>query len=147
MGDAVNETMTRFGYPDTMVRESPHWAIMVRPAQVTLGSLVLVCREPVTAFSEISAEAHAALKDAVRGIEQTLSGLWSYKKINYLMLMMVDPHVHFHVIPRYDLDQHFNGQRFVDAGWPKLPDLGSAVTLTEAQREALVRHLRDHWQD
>ena len=25
----------------------------------------------------------------------------AYERINYLMLMMVDPHVHFHVIPRY----------------------------------------------
>ena len=151
MGDrvtgAVNETMTRFGYPDTLVREYDHWAVLLRPAQVTLGSLVLVCNEPATAFSEISAAASAELKRAVDGIEGTLSSVWPYEKINYLMLMMVDPHVHFHVIPRYERDQHFEGQAFTDAGWPKFPDLGAAVQLNPAQSEALVKHLRDRWRD
>ena len=30
-----------------------------------------------------------------------LRGFVAYERINYLMLMMVDPDVHFHVIPRY----------------------------------------------
>jgi diadenosine tetraphosphate (Ap4A) HIT family hydrolase len=39
-------------------------------------------------------------------------------KINYLMLMMVDPHVHFHVLPRYEGDRSHGGIEVVDAGWP-----------------------------
>ena len=33
---------------------------------------------------------------------------------NYLMLMMVDPHVHFHVIPRYAAPQRFEDVDFPD---------------------------------
>ena len=139
--------MTRFGYPDTLVRGYSHWAVLLRPAQATLGSLVLACNEPATAFSEISADAAGELHTAVQAIERTLTAIWPCKRMNYLMLMMVDPHVHFHVIPRYEEDQQFEGQTFRDAGWPKLPDLGSAVTLEPAQRDSLVAYLRDHWQD
>ena len=35
-------------------------------------------------------------------IEATLSAEVAYERINYLMLMMVDPNVHFHVFPRYE---------------------------------------------
>ena len=52
-----------------------------------------------------------------------------YEKINYLMLMMVDPNVHFHVIPRYEGGREWQGREFVDVGWPKVPDLGHAVAL------------------
>jgi len=144
---AVNETMTRFGHPDTLIRGYDHWAVLLRPAQVTLGSLVLVCTEQATAFSEISAAAGTELHPVIRSIESTLSAMWPYKKINYLMLMMVDPHVHFHVIPRYDHEQHFEGETFRDAGWPNLPDLGTAVTLEPTVRDSLVATLRDHWRE
>ncbi len=45
------------------------------------------------------------------------------------MLMMVDPHVHFHVIPRYDGDRAWDGVEFADAGWPGPPDLKSGQAL------------------
>jgi len=147
VASATNDTMVRFGYPDTLIRAYSHWAVLLRPDQVTLGSLILVCSEQATAFSEISQEAGAELHPTVQAIEGSLSAVWPYKKINYLMLMMVDPHVHFHVIPRYDADQTYEGQTFRDTGWPKVPDLGAAVTPEPALRNSLVAHLRERWQD
>ena len=44
----------------------------------------------------------AELGDIVPAIEQALTAFTDYERINYLMLMMVDRQVHFHVIPRYD---------------------------------------------
>ena len=41
------------------------------------------------------------------------------KKFNYLALMMYDPEVHFHVIPRYDVPVLFEGCEFVDPDWPE----------------------------
>ena len=48
---------------------------------------------------------------------------------NYLMLMMVDPYVHFHVLPRYREPQEFRAVTFADKGWPGTPDLASGITL------------------
>ena len=59
------------------------------------------------------------------------------------MLMMVDPHVHFHVIPRYEGPRTFAGLEFVDAGWPGPPDLKSAKLLNESQILAVVDALRE----
>ena len=62
-------------------------------------------------------------------IETALQSFVQYEKINYLMLMMVDPHVHFHVLPRYAGSRDWNGLPFPDHGWPGPPDLKSATTL------------------
>lgn len=128
-----NETMRRFGYPDTLVAEYEHWAILVRPDQPTLGSLVLASTSEARAFSDLPPEAFAQLRMAVANIEAMLKSAVAYEKINYLMLMMVDPHVHWHVIPRYEGTREHEGIAVTDSGWPKLPDLGEAVKLDRMQ--------------
>ena len=98
----MNETLRKFGWPATLVTEFEHWVVLARPAQPTLGSLVLAAKSEVTAFGDLPAAAHAELAKATAAIERALGKAVSYSKLNYLMRMMVDPHVHFHVIPRYD---------------------------------------------
>lgn len=138
----MNETIRKFGWPATLVREFDHWLVLARPAQPTLGSLVLAARSDATAFGDLPAGAHAELKGVTTAIEAALAGAVGYDRINYLMLMMVDPHVHFHVIPRYDGARTWQGLEFPDAGWPKVPDLGQAVTLDAARMAALVDWLK-----
>lgn len=141
----MNETILRFGYPATLVREYGHWMVLLRAAQPTLGSLVLAAKSEVTAFPELPAEAFAELRVVVGDIEGALAAAVRQEKINYLMLMMVDPHVHYHVIPRYEGKREACGVVVADAGWPKAPALGEAVTLEPAQGEALVGYLKAHW--
>ena len=129
----VNPTMCKFGYPDTLVREFQHWAVLVRPAQVTLGSLVLASTSDATAYSELPADAFAEQGQAVREVEFALREFCNYERINYLMLMMVDPHVHFHVIPRYSASRQWEGIAFQDGGWPGPPQLKIAVELDSSQ--------------
>jgi diadenosine tetraphosphate (Ap4A) HIT family hydrolase len=141
-----NATAAAFGYPHTLVAETERWVVLVRPKQPTLGALVLVCKEPVQAFSALSPEAFAELGRVVARVEPLLKDLVAYQKINYLMLMMVDPDVHFHVIPRYDGGREHEGQTFVDAGWPGAPALGSTVDLDGAAAARLAERLKAGWQ-
>ncbi|MBZ6378517.1 HIT family protein [Pacificimonas flava] len=133
----MNETIRNFGAPETVVAEFEHWVVLLRPAQPTLGSLVLAARSEETAFGKLPSAAHAELAEVTAKIEAALTSFTGYQKINYLMLMMVDPHVHFHVIPRYEGERSWEGQSFPDAGWPKTPDLGSAVKLEATDLAAL----------
>jgi diadenosine tetraphosphate (Ap4A) HIT family hydrolase len=142
---AANETIAKFGFPRSLLTDYEHWTVLLRPQQVTLGSLVLACREPATRFSEISPSAFTGLATAVGDIEATLSRAFSYDKINYLMLMMVDPHVHFHVVPRYAKAREFHGVTFADAGWPGVPNLGAATELDQEQFASLVDFLSRRW--
>lgn len=144
---APNDTMTKFGFPDTVIGETERWTVQLRPEQVTLGSLVLICREPVEAFGEVSPDGFAGLKPVIARIERMLGDMVAYQKINYLMLMMVDKDVHFHVIPRYDGSRSFEDMEVPDAGWPGPPQLGQAVAPDAETTAKLVETLRKRWSE
>src|SRR3954452_6306066 len=129
----MNPTIEKFGYPASLIRELEHWLVLLRPAQVTLGSLVLAAKSDATAYSELPPEAFTEQGEAVRLIERALKAFARYERINYLMLMMVYPNVHFHVIPRYSVPRNWSGKEFADAGWPGPPQLRMAVTLSPEQ--------------
>lgn len=141
----MNDTIAKFGHPATLIAEYDHWVVLLRPAQPTLGALVLAAKSNATAFGDLPAEAHAELKVATAAIEAALSQAIGYAKINYLMLMMVDPHVHFHVLPRYDGERSGAGLSLADAGWPAQPDLGQAEKLDETQIAALTGWLKPYF--
>ncbi len=137
----MNPTILSFAYPASLVREFEHWIVLVRPDQITLGSLVLAAKGDATAYGELPSEAFAEQGQIVAAIERALRAFCAYEKINYLMLMMVDPNPHFHVIPRYSDTRSWNGIEFPDAGWPKAPQLGSAVALSPEQTRAMATEL------
>ncbi len=141
----MNQTILKFGYPQGLIREYAHWVILLRPQQVTLGALILACKDEARAFSEISPTAFAELGQITGELETTLQALFDYDKINYLMLMMVDPDVHFHVIPRYGKTLDFQGQTFTDPGWPKTPDLGHTHPLSLERFDALKDTIVQQW--
>jgi diadenosine tetraphosphate (Ap4A) HIT family hydrolase len=125
----MNATQVKFGHPHTLVAETTHWCILARPQQVTLGALVMAAKSDVHSFQKLTQEAFADMHRATAIIENGLKRFRNYDKMNYLMLMMVDPHVHMHVLPRYATSQEFAGTTFRDAGWPGAPDLSSAPAL------------------
>ena len=142
----ANATEAKFGDPVTRIAQTDCWTVLLRPKQPTFGSLVLICREPVTAFGDVSAQACAELRGVIVRIEAMLRGVVAYARINYLMLMMVDPDVHFHVLPRYAGSRNFGALAFADAGWPGPPALEPAVALDSATIDSLVARLRAAWQ-
>jgi diadenosine tetraphosphate (Ap4A) HIT family hydrolase len=137
----MNPTIEKFGYPATLLKEFEHWLILLRPAQPTLGSLVLAAKSNATAYSQLPRDAFDEQADAVAVIERGLANFCAYERINYLMLMMVDPNVHFHVIPRYSRPREWSGIQFPDAGWPGPPQLGNAIQPAPEQIKNLVRAL------
>ena len=138
----MNKTLSKFGYPGNLLFESRHWVVLLRPEQVTLGALVIGSKSDETAFGALEPGAFEDLAHVIKRIETTLKDRFNYQKINYLMLMMVDPHVHFHALPRYAVAPEFDAVRFIDAGWPGPPDLGSPTLLEAGEFENLRNTLR-----
>jgi len=138
----MNQTIEKFGYPDSLIKEFEHWVVLLRPAQVTLGSLVLAAKGDATAYGELPGEAFAEQGQVVAAIERALRAFTQYERINYLMLMMVDPNVHFHVIPRYSGVRAWHGIDLEDAGWPGPPQLGSSVALTSEHIRKMTAELQ-----
>jgi glycerol-3-phosphate cytidylyltransferase len=138
----IHETLKKFGFPRTLIKDYGNWCLLLRQEQITLGSMVLVCKESVTEFSKLSTESFLEYTKIIPEIESQLKTLFCYDKINHLMLMMIDPHVHFHIIPRYSNPKEFNKNRFYDNGWPLFPDFSSVSKLKENSFESLIDYLK-----
>lgn len=111
---------------------------MLRPSQITLGAMVLVCKdENVLSIADLEPAAAQEIPGISRALEITLSAHFRTSKFNYLALMMVDPHVHFHIIPRYEVAPLFDGQVWPDTAWPKMADLTSSMEMSSTTFDSL----------
>lgn len=140
-----NETIQKFGYPKNVVAESEHWVVLLRGMQSTLGSVILAVNEDAESLPAVSPAAYAELPKVTAALEGALRAAFAFDKINYLLLMMVDKHVHFHVLPRYGAPRTFEGLEFKDPGWPRVPSLGEATQVPDDVFEKLRAHLASHW--
>ena len=141
----INETIRKFGYPDTLLGDYDHWVVLLRPQQVTIGSLVLACKGAVSSMADLAAEAYAELPKPTGDLQSALKAAFAYDKINYLLLMMVDPQVHFHVIPRYESSRRLAGHTYDDPFWPGPPDVRQSLEIDEESLATLYDELKKHW--
>lgn len=141
----VNDTVRRFGFPQSLIHEYDGWVVLLRDDQITLGSLVLAVKSEATTLSAVAPNTLGELSHIGRDIETALAAAFAPDKLNYLMLMMVDPHVHFHVLPRYAKERDIAGVTFVDRAWPKAPAVTDVTPTTNAQRDAILSTLRNAW--
>ena len=138
----LTETLHSFGYPETLVKEYEHWFLICGPRQVTLGTLILVCKEGVETLAGVSDAAWHEFPVAIREIESALAQLFKNDRINYLFLMMANREAHAAIIPRYASERTFGGARFTDPGWPKGPDTNFFNELEPALFTTLVETLK-----
>ncbi len=142
----LNSTMRKFGAPQTIIHQYQYWSVMLRPAQITLGSLVLAAHEPAHAFSQFSQASFTELHEVTAQLEAALSKAFKYDKLNYLMLMMVDPDVHFHVIPRYERARNFDDFEFSDFGWPGPPALARSYEINADTNQRIIVRILSCWE-
>ena len=142
----VEEFRAKFRVEELNVSENQSWTWSIRPAQATLGAGVLSLNRHALRLSDVTPEEMKDLADLVGVLEETIKAAFNHNIMNYLMLMMVDHHVHYHVIPRYDGTRTFAGLEWVDNGWPALPVIGDnqhqdESDVLQAIREKLISAL------
>jgi len=115
--------MKKFRVEDLIIHETKYWRWSIRPFQCTIGAGILSLSRPAEKMLELTAEEGADFIKMIKVIEETLGYCFNYDKMNYIMLMMVDNHVHYHVIPRYSHPVNFAGKLYEDKFWPKPPVL------------------------
>lgn len=113
----------KFKLKKLTIYKTKHWIWSLRPEQPTIGSSILSLKRESFSMSNLTDEELLDYKKIVKVVEGALSKAFNYDKINYLMLMMVDKQVHYHVIPRYHKEISFNEETWKDYGWPSLPNL------------------------
>lgn len=119
--NTLDEFKTKFQVDELTVIRNDAWAWSVRPNQPTLGSGIISLNRYALHLSEVTPNEMAKLGELIAIAEYAIKTAFNHNIMNYLMLMMVDHHVHYHVIPRYDGSRQFSGLEWVDNGWPALP--------------------------
>lgn len=129
----LEEFRAKFRVQELKVMENRSWSWSVRPGQPTLGAGILSLNHHAGRFSEVTGEEMKDLATMVGVLEGAISAAFDHAIMNYLMLMMVDHHVHYHVIPRYGTMRSFAGREWADNGWPALPVIGDSQHADDPQ--------------
>jgi|SRR5947209_1029864 len=124
--NTLAEFRSKFRVDELAVLSTSSWTWSVRPNQPTLGSGILSLNRHALHLSDVTSAEMSELADIVSKLEGAIKSTFNHNIMNYLMLMMVDHHVHYHVIPRYDDVRRFAGLSWVDNGWPALPVMGDS---------------------
>ena len=130
--------MEQFGHPDTLIHDYADRVVLLRNDQITLSALVVAEKSAATSLSAVVPHALAKLASITGDVETAFVRTIQPDKFNYLVLMMVDPDVHLHVLPRYSGARECAGVTFEDRAWPKAPRLGEVTPTTLAQRNVLL---------
>lgn len=110
--------MEKFNYPDSLIKDYRRWVVLIRPEQLTLGSVVIASKSDVQSFGDLENNDMQELSSIIFDFEKTVRLVFKADKFNYLGLMMVDPNPHFHGIPRYSMPISFNDDMISDGAYP-----------------------------
>ena len=128
---AVTEFRENFRLDELTVAEHGDWVISVRPAQLTLGAMVISTRRGELELASLTPESGVDMTRAFGTAERLAKDVYGAVRINLACLMMKDPIVHYHVLPRYDQAVERYGHTWEDADWPGPPTFGPAPTSDE----------------
>lgn len=113
----------KFKVKEFKIYESNHWIWSLRPHQATIGAGILSLKRECANFGKLKPYEFTDLHNIIGKMERTLKLAFNYDEINYLMLMMIDKHVHYHVFPRYKNSIEILGRTWNDENWPAIPTL------------------------
>lgn len=111
------------------------WILSVRPGQLTLGSMVLSSTRGIKDFSGLDTGSGAGFIAICAKAETIARELFGAVRINVICLMMQDPVVHFHILPRYDEPVERYGLLWRDEDWPAPPVFRPLVSPDEVLQE------------
>lgn len=139
----MNITIKTFGYPDSLIKEFEHWVVLLRPKQVTIGSLVLAAKSDATNLGCLDSDEWSEFALACSYAEKLLVDTFGAEKFNYLALMMKDPNVHFHLIPRYSKPVKLEGNEYKDNDWPLKTEM-KPLQLSQAELAQIQKTLKSN---
>lgn len=100
----------------------------------------LIWNAHVAEFSDLSVTDRHACMDAVTEIERCLRSLLAPTKVNVASLGNVVPHLHWHVVARFDWDSHFPAPIWAAAQRDTPADAAARLALPLPGVDAALRH-------
>lgn len=118
----------KFRLEELTLTQVGSWTLSLRPGQTTLGAMVLSVRSGTRDLGSLSRQEAVDMGDGFGLAERLAREVFGAIRVNILCLMMQDPIVHFHILPRYDGTVSQAGRAWTDEDWPGPPKITAEVT-------------------
>jgi diadenosine tetraphosphate (Ap4A) HIT family hydrolase len=119
------------------VAELPHSFVILGDAQFYRGYCVVFAKRHASEIHLMPPEVARALFDETVAVGRAVAAATQPLKLNYECLGNLEPHVHWHVFPRFETDA-----MRVAPVWLR-PEAERKVALEDSVRRALIRTLAD----
>jgi diadenosine tetraphosphate (Ap4A) HIT family hydrolase len=126
----------RAGTFDDFVAELPNCYVTLGDAQFYRGYCVLLAKRHATEMFLLPIADARALFDEMRLVAEAIAAVTCPWKINYECLGNVEPHVHWHLLPRFATDQLRHAPVWIR------PEAERKVALADGDRRELIAALR-----
>ena len=93
--------------------------------------------EHIKEMTDLTPEHRARTMKVVFAVEAAMREIVQPDKINLASLGNKTPHMHWHVIPRFEHDKHFPNSH-----WGEKTHAGDAIALTEVQTQLLAKTIK-----
>ena len=125
-----------------VVLANDFWTLALNENQATLGRVFFALNRRETDIAALTDDEVLSLWAFVRETKAALATLFAPDHFNFMFLMNLTPHVHFHIFPRYAQPAEFSGQSFPDSRYGDHYDPAESRALDADTEEALVAALR-----
>ncbi len=122
-------------FPD-FIAELKSCYVILGDQQFYRGYCVLFAKLHATELYLMTADAARLLCDEMRLVAEAMAGVVKPWKMNYECLGNLEPHVHWHLLPRYETDEMRHGPVWLR------PESERKVPLEEDDRRALIDSIR-----
>jgi diadenosine tetraphosphate (Ap4A) HIT family hydrolase len=121
---------------DAFVAELPTCYVTLGDAQFYRGYCVLLAKRHATEMFLLPIAEARALFDDMRMVAEAIAAVTNPWKINYECLGNLEPHVHWHILPRYVTDQLRHAPVWIR------PESERKIALSDDDRRELIAALR-----
>ena len=125
-----------------VVLVNDHWTLVCNENQATLGRVFFALNRHETDVAALTEAELISLWAFLRETKQALTALFAPDHFNYMFLMNLTPHAHFHIFPRYAAPREFAGQSWADSRFGDHYDPDEARAVDDATLDALASALR-----
>ncbi|MGI4789691.1 MAG: HIT family protein [Janthinobacterium lividum] len=125
-----------------VILENDSWTLVLNENQATLGRVFFALNRHETDIARLTDAEVVSLWAFVRETKEALTALFAPDHFNYMFLMNLTPHVHFHIFPRYAQPREFGGLRFTDDQYGDHYDPQANRSMDAADQAALIAALR-----
>ena len=125
-----------------VVLANDHWTLVLNENQATLGRAFFALDRHETDIAALTEDELASLWTFLRETKQALIALFAPDHFNYMFLMNLTPHAHFHIFPRYAAPRDFAGQAWADSRFGDHYDAAESRAVDDLVMDALASALR-----